>query len=137
MTNRPSELMPARIGEIENWHWNIQREAKVLNDLLKNSISRMRKGEILSEDQQATIADARKALLTTVQNMPAFNPEPLLNGGRAFSCDSLAERWKVSGSVIRTLCKSGKLPSWRLGDKLIRIHAATVAAVERGEISLE
>jgi hypothetical protein len=97
----------------------------------------LRKGQALEEQRQAAIADARKALLTTVQNMPALQPELPLNGGRAFSCDSLAERWQVSGSVIRTLCKSGKLPSGRLGDKLIRIHASTVAAVERGEISLE
>lgn len=49
---------------------------------------------------------------------------------RAYTPETLAERWDCSPSVIRKLCRKGDLPSFRLGGKLLRIRADDVEEYE-------
>ncbi|WP_162931814.1 helix-turn-helix domain-containing protein [Sulfitobacter sp. D7] len=47
-----------------------------------------------------------------------------------YSPAQLAERWKCSPNTVRNLINSGELPSFRIGQKLIRISAADVKEYE-------
>ena len=50
-------------------------------------------------------------------NLPPYSPE------------TLADRWGCSAEKVRIMCRSGELPSFRLG-KLIRIPASEVERYE-------
>jgi len=43
----------------------------------------------------------------------------------------LAQRWKCSDNTVRNLVASGKLPSVRLGEKLIRVPKNAVEEFEK------
>jgi excisionase family DNA binding protein len=124
------------LSKLTVWHSDVQSRAKELAAVVRSGLAAGRHSGAISQTQQAVEA-RRTALMAALQAMPRIDPEPLLNGGRPFTVDTLAARWEVSADHIRQLVKSGKLPYWRLGDKLIRIKPETVVAVERGEISLE
>lgn len=48
---------------------------------------------------------------------------------KPYSPETLGERWGCSAEKVRLMCRSGELPSFRLG-KLIRIPAAEVERYE-------
>ncbi|MFD2235949.1 helix-turn-helix domain-containing protein [Aureimonas populi] len=50
--------------------------------------------------------------------------------GRPYTPETLAERWGCSARHIRRMCKSGELPSFRLGGRLLRIRADDVDSFE-------
>jgi excisionase family DNA binding protein len=52
---------------------------------------------------------------------------------KAFSVRELAERWSCSERTVRSLIAERRLPSFRLGVKLIRISAKGVEEYERAE----
>lgn len=54
----------------------------------------------------------------------------------AYSINKLAERWEISGTQIRHLIASGKLPAFKLGETLWRIRAETVEQFERDALGL-
>lgn len=47
-----------------------------------------------------------------------------------FTPASLAERWQCSEQHIRNMIERGKLPSFKIGDKLLRIRGEHVEAFE-------
>lgn len=49
---------------------------------------------------------------------------------RPFTAETLAHRWGVSATTIRTQCNEGKLQHFRLG-RLYRIPAAIVEEIEQ------
>jgi excisionase family DNA binding protein len=53
---------------------------------------------------------------------------------RSFTPDTLATRWGVSATTVRTMCEDGRLAHFRIG-KLYRIPAATVEEFENWQIS--
>lgn len=55
----------------------------------------------------------------------------MLNNGRPFTPETLAERWECSPRHIRKLIGSGEIAAFRLGGKLVRIPAEEVERVER------
>jgi excisionase family DNA binding protein len=57
--------------------------------------------------------------------------EGLLNGGRPYSLDSLAERWECTGAHVRRLCTAGKLRHFKIGN-LYRIPVDAVLEFEVG-----
>jgi excisionase family DNA binding protein len=57
------------------------------------------------------------------------NQRPEMNK-KYYSPAQLAERWKCSPNTVRNLINSGELPSFRIGQKLIRISAADVKEYE-------
>jgi excisionase family DNA binding protein len=52
---------------------------------------------------------------------------------KAFSVRELAERWGSSERTVRSLIAEGRLPSFRLGVKLIRVSAKAVEEDECAE----
>jgi excisionase family DNA binding protein len=57
--------------------------------------------------------------------------EGLLNGGRPYTLDSLAERWECTGAHVRRLCGAGKLRHFKIGN-LYRIPVDAVLEFEVG-----
>lgn len=49
---------------------------------------------------------------------------------KIYTPSTLAEKWECSSQHIRNLCRSGELPFYRLGGKLIRIKAEDVEDFE-------
>jgi excisionase family DNA binding protein len=49
---------------------------------------------------------------------------------KPYTPETLAARWQCSARSIRTLCRSGRLPAFRVGAKLWRIPAAAVEEYE-------
>ncbi len=49
---------------------------------------------------------------------------------RAYSPEDVAALWSCSPEHVRKLCRTGALPFWRLGGKLIRIKIKDVEALE-------
>ncbi|KQO49951.1 hypothetical protein ASF08_22700 [Methylobacterium sp. Leaf85] len=47
-----------------------------------------------------------------------------------YTPESLAERWKCSGQLVRNMIKRGQLAAFKYGGRLTRISAADVAAYE-------
>ncbi|MDY0871117.1 excisionase family DNA-binding protein [Dongia rigui] len=60
------------------------------------------------------------------------DPQDIMNGGRPFTLDGLAERWECSGSHVRKLCAAGKLRHFRIGS-LYRIPVDAVLEFEVGD----
>ena len=46
--------------------------------------------------------------------------------------ETLADRWQCSPRHIRNMIRDGRLPSFRLGGKLLRIRARDVEEFENG-----
>ena len=55
----------------------------------------------------------------------------IMNGGRPYTLDGLAERWECSGTHVRRLCAAGKLRHFRIGS-LYRIPVDAVLEYEIG-----
>ena len=53
---------------------------------------------------------------------------------KAFTPDSLADRWEVSPTTVRNMCEQGRLSHFRLG-KLYRIPADAVEEIETCQTS--
>jgi Helix-turn-helix domain len=51
-----------------------------------------------------------------------------------YTPETLAQRWNCSEQLVRNLCNSKKLKSFKVGDKLIRIAVEDVVAFEKGQI---
>ncbi|QDP57330.1 MAG: hypothetical protein Unbinned3696contig1008_8 [Prokaryotic dsDNA virus sp.] len=45
-----------------------------------------------------------------------------MSSPRAYTPETLAVRWQCSPRHIRNMCRSGELPSFRVGGKLLRIR---------------
>jgi excisionase family DNA binding protein len=43
----------------------------------------------------------------------------------------VAERWRCSQAHVRTLIRSGKLPAFKIGNKLLRVSLSAVEEYER------
>ena len=54
---------------------------------------------------------------------------------KPYSVRTLADRWECSEAHVRTLIKSGKLQSFALGGKLIRVSAEEVDKWEKPQSS--
>lgn len=52
---------------------------------------------------------------------------------KVFTPKTLAERWECSDKHVRNLIRSGQLPAFRLGEKLVRILKADVEQFERDQ----
>lgn len=51
--------------------------------------------------------------------------------GKVLTPAKLADRWQCSERHVRNMIKSGELPAFKLGDKLIRIKISDVEEFER------
>jgi excisionase family DNA binding protein len=64
------------------------------------------------------------------------DPQDVMNGGRPYTLDGLAERWECSGSHVRKLCVAGKLRHFRIGS-LYRIPVDAMLEYEVGNYGNE
>jgi len=72
----------------------------------------------------------------TDEDPKELTAEGLLNGGRPYSLDSLAERWECTGAHVRRLCTAGKLRHFKIGN-LYRIPVDAVLEFEIGHYGEE
>ena len=56
----------------------------------------------------------------------------MLNGGRPFTPETLAERWEVDPGTVRRMCRTGRIRSFKVG-VAHRITPDAVEAFEAGE----
>lgn len=55
----------------------------------------------------------------------------MLNDGRPFTPETLAERWEVDAGTVRRMCRTGRIRSFRVG-VAYRINPAAVEVFEAG-----
>lgn len=51
--------------------------------------------------------------------------------GRSITPEQLAARWKCSSNTVRNMISNGKLSSFRIGTKLIRIPISQIEEYEK------
>lgn len=55
---------------------------------------------------------------------------------RPFTPETLAKRWGCTGNHIRHMVSAGELPSFRLGNKLVRIPSQAVVDIESRSVGM-